>query len=392
MSNRSWLLLGWLCGTALLCVLVYGENRARLEDAVMEHVRQHLALTLSEAHFSSADNEVNDVEGLAHVGAQINAALAGLVQTRWYSPRDACVVALVSVDGVAVADGPANLAFSLPRNRLQREIELRLGCAVNALPGLLLSALLGAVFLLLARVLPAPLAAAQREWAAVLQDWGYPAADARREVAALAPGELALGDSQRACLRRLLAHDPGGFRAALQRVRDPRVAALGGERLGWCLLGLERDPGDLPAALALAEAQDSARIDLAAMSLHLRGLAVSLTGTPLFYYAWYARQRQAGEGWVTNPASNRPDLKVGAEIAALMTAHGGHGRAINDLEQTGLKARTLDQNRNKIKDEIVAVLGEELATKYLFEVDRHEDGIHQRYRLRLDSACIEVLG
>ena len=81
-----------------------------------------------------------------------------------------------------------------------------------------------------------------------------------------------------------------------------------------------------------------------------------------------------------------------AEIAALMSAHGGHGRAINDLEQTGLKARTLDQNRNKIKDEIVAVLGEELATKYLFEADRHEDGIHQRYRLRLDAALIDVIG
>ena len=124
----------------------------------------------------------------------------------------------------------------------------------------------------------------------------------------------------------------------------------------------------------------------------MRGLPVPLTGTPLFYYAWYARQRQAGEGWVTNPASNRPDLAVGAQIAALMSAHGGHGRAINDLQQAGLKARTLDQNRNKIKDELVAVLGEALATKYLFEVDRHEDGIHQRYRLRLDSDRIEVLG
>ncbi|NND67307.1 MAG: hypothetical protein HKN19_06960 [Halioglobus sp.] len=392
MSNRAWLVLGWLLGSALLAWLVYSQNAARLESAVAEHVRQHLTLTLSEAHFSSAGNEANDTEGLMFVGAQVNEALADVVQSPWYAPRTACAVSMVAVDGVAVGEGESNMTLSVLRNQLPREIGLALNCAANPLPAVVLSVLLGLAFMLLYRILPAPLSAAQREWMNELQAWGYHPDEAQRVVGELAPAELALTAGQRACLERL--HDPGAdnFRAALASVRDPRVAALSGEKLNWCLLGLERQSGDLASALDLAEAHDHARIDLNAMTLHLHGLAVPLTGTPLFYYAWYAQQRQAGEGWVTNPASNRPDLEVGAEIAALMSAHGGHGRAINDLEQTGLKARTLDQNRNKIKDEIVAVLGEELATKYLFEADRHEDGIHQRYRLRLDSAAIEVLG
>ena len=90
-------------------------------------------------------------------------------------------------------------------------------------------------------------------------------------------------------------------------------------------------------------------------------------------------------------ASNRPDRAVGAEIAALMSRFDGHARAINDLEQNGLKARTLDQNRNKIKDEIVAVLGESLASAYLFEASRHPDGVRMRYRLGLEAARIRVI-
>ncbi len=391
MSNRSLLIAGWLFASVLLAGLIYTEAAARLEAEVAEHVRQHLALSVSEAHFSSAGNEVNDVEGLEHIGTQVNAALAGIVRSTWYAPRTDCSAALIAIDGVTLGQGAPNLSLSLLRNQLPRDVDLALACSKNPLPALILSVLLGLLFLFLYRALPSPLAAVQREWVGELERWGYTEDEAQQLVADVPATELELTAAQRALLERLQAGG-GDFRAALASVHNPRLLALDEEGLSWCLLGLERQPGDLAAALELAEARDSARIDLGAMTLHLRGLPVPLTGTPFFYYAWYARQREAGEGWVTNPASNRPDLAVGAEIAALMSAHGGHGRAINDLEQAGLKARTLDQNRNKIKDEIVAVLGEELATNYLFETDRHEDGIHQRYRLRLDSALVEVLG
>ena len=61
--------------------------------------------------------------------------------------------------------------------------------------------------------------------------------------------------------------------------------------------------------------------------------------------------RLRGDGSITNPASNRPDPVLGRDLVELMSRYEGHARAINDLERTGLKARTLDQNRSKIKDD-----------------------------------------
>ena len=111
----------------------------------------------------------------------------------------------------------------------------------------------------------------------------------------------------------------------------------------------------------------------------------------MFYYAWYAMHRVSGDGWITNPASNRPDTVLARELVELMSRYDGHAKAINDLERTGLKARTLDQNRSKIKDEIVAALGEKLARAYLFEASKHPDGIHMRYRLHVDSRHIRII-
>jgi hypothetical protein len=129
------------------------------------------------------------------------------------------------------------------------------------------------------------------------------------------------------------------------------------------------------------------------MTLQLHGLDVPVSGTPLFYYAWYAmaRQQEEGKGWITNPATNRPDPAAGRELIKLMSHYDGHARAINDLERAGLKARTLDQNRSKIKDEIVAVLGEELADAYLFEASKHPNGIQMRYRLRVAAHAIKIV-
>jgi len=101
--------------------------------------------------------------------------------------------------------------------------------------------------------------------------------------------------------------------------------------------------------------------------------------------------RMSGDCWVTNPASNRPDPVLARELVELMSRYDGHAKAINDLERTGLKARTLDQNRSKIKDDISAVLGEKLATAYLFEASRHPDGIHMRYRLQVEPQQIRIV-
>ena len=147
----------------------------------------------------------------------------------------------------------------------------------------------------------------------------------------------------------------------------------------------------LGGALALAAAPDSMVIDLNRMTLTVRGRDVVISRTPLFYLTWYAMNRLEGEGWITNPASNRPDAEAAGALIGLMSRYDGHARAINDLQQAGLKARTLDQNRSKIKEDLVAVLGESLAGRYLFETSKHPDGVRMRYRLRLEASRIRLL-
>jgi hypothetical protein len=176
---------------------------------------------------------------------------------------------------------------------------------------------------------------------------------------------------------------------ALSLVTDARVAALSVEQAHWLLLGL-RCTGTLEEALKIATAENTPEIDLTRMQLLLRGIPVPVSGTPLFYYAWYAFARLRDDGWITNPASNRPDMTAGEQLAALMLRHHGHARAINDLEQSGLKARTLDQNRSKIKDDIVAVLGDVCAEPFLFDVSKHADGVRLRYRLLAEPALIHI--
>ncbi len=48
----------------------------------------------------------------------------------------------------------------------------------------------------------------------------------------------------------------------------------------------------------------------------------------------------------------------------------------------------LDQNRSKVKEELVRVMGEELAAPYLFRMERDPATARYRYRLALDPERI----
>jgi hypothetical protein len=112
--------------------------------------------------------------------------------------------------------------------------------------------------------------------------------------------------------------------------------------------------------------------------------------TPLFYYAWYALKRVQSAGWMLNPPSNRPDREQGSELAELMWKYKGHAKAISELEQHGLRAKTLDQNRSKLREELVATLGPTLAEHYLFDTEKDALG-RLRYRLKSTATQIKIL-
>lgn len=244
---------------------------------------------------------------------------------------------------------------------------------------------LAALATLLLSLLPAPLSSLQRHWYRLLQSRGMTAAQARPLAGRIA----ALPAPARHTLALILQQRPQAdsaeavrLSAALSRQPDP----------AWLQQALARNDCSLATALDIACAADSLSFIPGQQTVVIHGLPLQLPQTPYLYYLWYALRRSRGEndGWFINPPTNRPDRDTGAEISQLMAALGGHGKAINDLNSAGLKAKTLDQNRSKLKDELTSALGDELARHYLFETERDMTSGRTRYRLATPAAQINI--
>ncbi len=387
------LFVAWWLLAVLLATSLFIGGQWLLEEKVRERLGEHLLLTLDESHFSNAGGRVNDRSALEKMGREINTGMSDLISGRWYAARKDCTARLLRIDDVVIDETAMvqSTTLALPRNQVDREVEIGVSCAPGWTGALALACVLGASFLALFFLLPPPLSGTHRGWIEYLLERGYGEGEAFDIVSACDAGSLAMNPVQLHCIEGLHDAQARNFAEVLDVVTDPRVAQLDEDGAAWLLLGLRGEGGDLGGALALAGTGDSMTIDLGQMTLSVRGLSVAMSGTPLFYLAWYAISRREGDGWITNPASNRPDAQAAAELVDLMSRHDGHARAINDLQQAGLKARTLDQNRSKIKEELVATLGESLAARYLFESSRHPDGVRMRYRLALPGDRIGLV-
>ncbi|MEZ5569017.1 MAG: hypothetical protein R3E54_11860 [Halioglobus sp.] len=416
LDRKAWVAgLAWLLAWATLALLLLSVNQHMVEESVQRRLHDHLRLTLDEAWFSTTQAQVNDRRVLTRAGAKINEQATLLVRSRWFAPHTACRVQLLRIDGTGVGQLAPEMAqrrFGLFRNQIEREVVFAYACRPGVWFVVGVGAVLGALFLAIYVTVPPPLTGTHRRWINQLLEQGYSGQEAFDIIRKYPADTLNLNPAQRYCLEQL--HSPGerDMNVVLGLVTDARVATLSIEQMNWLLFGLGRaqwpasdkaghpgamraakDEGTTPeqgleSALALATAENRVEIDLTQLRLLLRGVPVPIGGTPLFYYAWYALARLRGEVWITNPPSNRPDLAAGVRLADWMSRHQGHGRAINDLQQTGLRARTLDQNRSKIKEDIVAALGEARAEAFLFDTSRHPDGVQLRYRLRVEPALI----
>ena len=130
------------------------------------------------------------------------------------------------------------------------------------------------------------------------------------------------------------------------------------------------------------------------VEVRINEVVIPMSSTPAIYWLWYAKKRisEQNDGWVLNPPSNRPSQTLASELIALMENYGGHGRAISELKQHGLKAKTLDQNRNKIKDALVKVLGESFIDQLGFESAKHTHNAQSIYRLKTSPNTILING
>lgn len=143
-------------------------------------------------------------------------------------------------------------------------------------------------------------------------------------------------------------------------------------------------------AYQLAKEPSTLSFNMKRFTINANGVEIKLAKTPFFYYVWYAylRVNEPQSGWLINPSITHPDLQSAKSILTLMKDNHGHNKSINELENHGLRAKTLDQNRNKIKESFIAPLGETLSEPYLFEFLRDTRTGRFKYRLKLGSAHI----
>ncbi|MAD45152.1 MAG: hypothetical protein CMI02_05845 [Oceanospirillaceae bacterium] len=245
-----------------------------------------------------------------------------------------------------------------------------------------IAALLTALFL----HLPRPLSPAGRRWQQTLQRHHPHQADDQNLLQQL----RALKDNARPVMELLLQQPGCPVPVALQIARQINQNGKQVEP-AWLLKALEQYPDQPDQVVRVACSPARLHFDTAAQTAEIHGIPLRLPLTPFLYYLWYAGIRAdspADEGWFTNPPTNRPDYEQGRRLSQLMQHYGGHGKAINDLQSNGLKAKTLDQNRSKIKDELVSVLGETLAADYLFETARDAQSGRSKYRIKLPPEAI----
>jgi hypothetical protein len=390
--NRSLLLL-WALGLLTLNLLVATLSRQQVSDQIVEYLGAYLRITLDESLFGSDQGVVNDRSSILSAGTALNDAIEHIVDDRWYSALNDCRVAVDAIDDIILpgrAGSGQQLSIDLQRNAIARPVLLSFDCAHRVEAHLFWSGLLGLLFLLLFKALPVPLSRSQLHCMDALLAQGYSRTLARHYATAHELDTERLDFRQRACLEALHRPEEGNYEFAFRIASMPELSTFTPDQQRWLLLSLAHACEDTEKALAVALHPDRMEIDLRRGKLEIHGMDIPMHKTPLFYLAWYAIKRRSSDGWVQNPRSNRPDRIASEELVALMADHNGHGRAMHDLEAHGLKAKTLDQNRSKIKDGITAVLGEELGARYLFELRKHATSNRTSYRLKLDAGRIRI--
>lgn len=169
----------------------------------------------------------------------------------------------------------------------------------------------------------------------------------------------------------------------------PNLLGLDDRSLSWFIWAY-RKTGCIDTAKRACTRPDMLEFDVANRKVLVRGIELELPKTPYFYYYWYAKRKASHQAPFTNPAVNKPDLAAGKELADIMAKYDGIERSIEELKRIGVRSKTLDLNRNKIKEKMKTELGE-LVEPYLFESARDPRFARYQYQLSLPSENIRFL-
>jgi len=190
-------------------------------------------------------------------------------------------------------------------------------------------------------------------------------------------------------IKRLNKESSLTFGDLIWLLENEHLKTLVEDKFCWFIIAINQKH-TVEDAMNIAEQDDSIIFDIQHQQVIIHGLKIQFPKTPLFYYFWYAKRKIEGLDGYINPLQNKPDIENGVKLAKIMESYQGHQRAINDLTTIGLKGKTLDQNRNKIKDELQKTLGSDIAKAYLFDCIRDTKTARYKYAISLPSSAITL--
>jgi hypothetical protein len=188
----------------------------------------------------------------------------------------------------------------------------------------------------------------------------------------------------------LLYGDDISFDSAWRIASRAEISGFDDIAIRW-LAAVYRQTSDEKTAFDVAQAPDQITMYPAEGKLQIHGHNIEIKKTPLAYYAWYAIHRVDDEGWIKNPQSTTPDKLLATDIKKWLDQWDCHAKAWSSI-QDGVKAKTLDQNRSKIREALLATIGDDLLVfPYLFEERKNERFDVNEYRLRFSPSKIRII-
>lgn len=383
-------LIIFLLSLLLIALLLVAGGRFSLLSSLQQELSAGLPPRVAAALVNAHDENA----ALQHISKQLVQGLqlssASVTALPFFAGPQLLDVELQQVSRVdgsnnrGLIDGPLYVSWPYGQGLIQARLDL-------AFPVLwyrvLAAALLISLLLQwLLEFLPGSRRALTGAWRAHFRQQGYGPEEAAHLAAGVSSDPAALDWAQR------LARDCGQGALPLPVCIDLAGHAhwrgFSEVELGWFRLALLQGLSPEHAA-RIAVHPPTLVFDLHSHTLRVHGLAIPMAKTPLFYYFWYARRQVLQLGAYVNPSPSRPNKEAGQWLADLMEAFGGHAKAINDLREYGLKGKTLDQNRNKIKDDLTRALGD-LAAPFLFQAERDLATARYRYELLLAPEDISL--
>lgn len=374
-------LLMVLCSAVLLLMLVqltFWQANSTLQQQLQQQLPGPIEAALQNSHGAQA-------ELFNAIRQKLNTDLLFVSNQQATSLIRSCQAQVISLLEQPATTTQAQHITWLQHQQL-RQLWYQSQCQLNLPVVLLLWCCLLPAVVLSYRLLP--VIVHPKRWRLLKQLQQLPAST-QQAIARAIPANWTLAQQQlfqqltpHIALRKLTVDD------AMVLCEQPEAADFCLAHTEWLVLGWQHMQS-AKKAFAVAQSEPGLLFDPTNHQVLVHGLPLKLAKTPFFYFYWYAKARTSGEGWILNPASNKPDHQAAQQLILLMQQYQGHGKAISDLSQQGLKAKTLDQNRSKIRDELICLLGPELASPYLFSSEK--DGRSGRFRYRLSVAPNQII-